>query len=203
MRGFFGWMLLAVGCAGDGGGKTTDSGTDGVTDATTPGDDDDDATGVGLIECPDAFTPCGGDPTGTWDVTDVCTVPLPDIGCPTLTYEIDADRSSGTVVLEAGGAYTRTTQIDVDLTLHVPLTCVAPLNCAALVLAAGGLVDDCVENGDVCDCIGTLVDDDSVTSTWTVAGTDLIVGGEPTSFCVQGDQGITVDQDGTRIHWAR
>ena len=42
---------------------------------------------------------------GTWNVATVCQPPIDTMGCTDLTYSVDADRSSGTVTLEANGTY--------------------------------------------------------------------------------------------------
>lgn len=204
------FALLSLTAACDDGGGTTGSGTD-TTDPLL-GDDDDDnggGGGVDLVECEQAFSPCGGDPTGTWNVGAVCKVEVDTsaLGCGDLDYEITADRSSGTITMAAAGAYERYNEVDVDFLLHVPQSCLGgPVSCNNLAALSGGLLDECNEvPDDLCDCTGSLAETDSYSGTWTLEGSNVVVtdNDERTEFCVEGTRGETLHEDGSRVIWTR
>lgn len=173
----------------------------GGSDSGTPGDG-----GVALRECGDAFSACGGDPTGTWNVETVCDPGLTMITdlCPTATYEVTADRSSGVIDLAASGTYDRDYHLDLDYQATVPKSCLALLTCDALPGMSGGIVDSCEDTGESCHCSGTYVGDDVASGTWELDGQAVITdGSERTDLCIAGDVGDTLHEDGTRVLWVR
>ncbi len=207
----FGWLLLAFplcfsACGGDGSSGGDDDDAAGDDDDVVGDDDDDDGNGVVLAECNDPFSACGGDPTGVWDVIAVCDpgIDFGELGCPAVTYEITADRSSGTVFMNADNTYDRTYDVDVDYALTVPTSCLLGMSCSDLVAYAADLVDTCVESGDNCDCNGTFQTLDAATGTWIVDGNTIVTDGvDRMDFCVNGNQAETMDEDDTRAIWSK
>lgn len=181
-------MLILVAC----GGKEP-------VDSATP-------DAVAARECDTAFSACGGDPQGTWDVAGLCDpqIDTSSFDCPEASYEITADRSTGSVVLAASGAYTRTYVLDADFRLTVPTSCLQGLGCEVLVPFSEGLLAGCSEDVEGCQCTGTFTDTDSVEGTWEVDGTDVVTdGGVRTAFCVTGDVADTRNDEGVRVIWTR
>lgn len=199
-------LVLAVACDDSGTKDGAATGDTGATPTTGVGDDDDDDNGgVDVISCTDPFQACGGDAVGAWTVTAVCEVPVDDMGCDGLTVEVTADRSSGTIDIEAGGTYSRSYDIDVDYTLQVPTSCLMGMSCSQLEAVSMGMLSDCTDVTDGCSCAGSAAYTDIASGTWASEGTELVFDGDDRyDYCVSGDQAVSVDQsDGTRVHWQR
>jgi hypothetical protein len=217
MRAMFGAMaFLGLGFLAACDGGTTKTGDDDDDDTTAPGDDDDDTapgdddddddtTGVELLTCDDPFAACGGDATGTWQVSGVCQLDFSDFDCDGLVVTIDADRSSGTVELGSDGTYSRVYNVDVDISATVPKACVDPAPCTLVPAASGGSLTACTDDGDNCACTGTVAYTDDENGTWTSAGTQLTFdgGGTVLDYCVAGNSAITQDADGVIVSWQK
>ena len=191
------WVALAlVACGGDGG---TDKGS-------ASGDDDDDIA-AGELVCEDTFSPCGGDPVGTWQVVDYCAVSGGDYAstCPDLQVIIVEDRGSGTVTVNADGTYERTYNVDADIEMVIPLSCIAPVPCSLIALGSGGLFTSCTEDtsAQTCSCEGTVVDTNTEAGNWVVDGTDFVADGVRNPFCVKGSTALVEDDYGTRVRWKK
>lgn len=191
------WLVLGlVACGGDG-TKTSDSGT--------TGDDDDDDITTDAPVCDEVFTPCGGDPVGSWTVTGVCEVSVDELsGCDGLEYRILDDRSSGTVEMNADDTYDRTYNIDMDFEIDIPLSCISPIPCNLLATASGGVLDSCTDDGVTCTCAGSYADVDSASGTYAVDGNTLVFdGSDRQDYCVRGNGATVLDSTGVRTLWVK
>jgi hypothetical protein len=76
------------------------------------------------LECPTA-TPIGGDPTGRWEVLDICVNTKPDFleGCPAARIEIVGITGAGTLDYRADGTYHDQTQLIQSAEIDAPLSC--------------------------------------------------------------------------------
>jgi hypothetical protein len=189
------WLLVLglVACSGD------DKGSD--TGGT--GDDDDDIAWDG--DCEQAFSACGGDPSGDWTVVGVCEVALDDLAaCAGLTYTILDDRSSGTVAMNGDNTYDRVYNLDLDFEIGIPLSCIAPVPCNLLPPASAGIFSTCTDDGTTCTCQGTFAETDSASGSWTVEGDEIVFDGDDRQqFCIDGDRATVQDEAGVRTNWVR
>ena len=182
---------------GTGTGRATGTGTGSATGTGTGG-------GVGLKECLDPFTPCGGDVTGTWNVVAVCALDVTDLGCDDASWEVTADRSSGTITFDNKGTYDQAYNLDLDFLLTLPTSCLFGQGCDTLLQFAGDVLDACTEVSDNCECTGTLQDTLNDAGTWMMDGDVLVTDGvDRTAICIQGNDGESMDEDGTRVIWQR
>jgi hypothetical protein len=155
--------------------------------AATCGGDDGRAAGC------DAFTSCGGDPTGTWTVSKACfrpvEQPLSVPGCQGAKLALAGVEVTGSVAMTPDSAYTSTLSTTATLRVTVPRQCLVfqgiPLTCEQLPLilkqvaasqaaALGQLA--CKDAGDACDCTATppaIARNDS--GTFRVDGNAIVV----------------------------
>lgn len=224
----FGGVLVAAGCGGssesstpnpnnpsDSGGGDSSSSTDGpVTqedgskpDTSTPKDSGADvainAPEVALTygNCP-AYTPCGGDPTGSWKLTGGCVreelfAPAKQ-QCPGLQESNVVFKAKGTASY-AGGTATLASQLTFTADVFIPQSCLTimgfTLTCAQLGPALqspqvpGGGFDtaSCTSKGagQGCDCKVGDTQTTSGSDTYTVAGNTLTTGaGDTYDICI-------------------
>jgi len=153
----------------------------------------------GEVEC--SFTPCGGDPTGVWQVQSACITgegdsPFGD-KCDEGTVDVDV-AVDGTLTV-ADGRYTWNLMIQGDVVFNIPASCVDPLS--------GGMATACTDfEGDDGDttCTGALAsgctcskpgtpETEASTGTLEVRGSQFVgtedgeEPGEPADFCVSGN----------------
>lgn len=194
------------GTGGAGTGGTNTSGTGGTGVPTQIGD------------C-DEFTPCGGDPTGTWRVTETCmevTFAMFPAACDDMIQDFEVDMV-GTYTFESG-------VVERDMAMHSRLTLVMDDACAQAYLGSDlvtaedvcpfleqGASEDpattmtCDFDGENCVCLQTQMPAAEKTSEpYQVSGNGLINGqGEPVDFCTEGDslllQSSTVPDDTTIV----
>lgn len=156
----------------------------------------------GAASCP-AFTPCGGDPKGSWKVTGGCVTEAvlaeAKAKCAGLVESDVKFRARGTVVTDAVKV-TRDTEVEYTAKLAIPPECKptqAPLNtCAAvgsgLVFYAGldtaTCTDDAATGGCNCDVADSFSDASS--DTYTTSTSTLTTGSGNTErtfdYCVNG-----------------
>ncbi len=212
-----------VGCGGDStngttanpdaggtpeGGGTPDTGTpdssSGGLDAAKDTGTDAPVTGpfvtitYGAATCP-AFTPCGGDPKGSWTVTGGCVTeeifaPAKQ-QCPGIVESKVKIEARGTVVANAA-TITRKTEVKFAATLAIPKVCkdqIGPCATVSQALIFGGVktavcTDDAVTLGCNCDVTNPAVDNTS--DAYTTAGNTLTTGAPPRTFdyCVAGNE---------------
>lgn len=158
-------------------------------------------------ECSDvaeAFQPCGGDPTGTWTIEEICA-PEGAIGgdpfqgrCPDARLGADLE-VDGTVTF-ADGKFTPETTQTVHIEMHVPKSCLNGQPCSAIEGDDGQT--SCAETGDACECVRTDVrsDDADDVEDFAVEGNEIVLTDEDGDvdrlrFCVQGNR-LTVEVKG-------
>ncbi|MBX3190665.1 MAG: hypothetical protein KF819_26935 [Labilithrix sp.] len=183
----------------DGGGGDSSPAVDSGVDSAAPP-----LTGpfiplkYGAANCP-AFTPCGGDPKGMWNLKDGCVTEEIFAGakgqCPGLTESDVNFEARGYVLVDAVTA-TRKTEVKFSAKFAVPQACKAAVGtCAniATALKLGGLdtatcADDAGTSG--CDCdVGDLIAE-TTSDTYTTNGNVLTTGSAGTArtyeYCVAG-----------------
>jgi len=179
------------GTAGRGGGAGTGTGGSGGTGMPTQ---------VG--DC-DEFTPCGGDPEGTWRVQETCmevTFAMLPAGCENMIQDFDVDMV-GTYAIEAG-TVTSNVAMNTQMTLVIDDACAQAFAGSSLItaeLACPGLeqqaADDpettmtCDFDGTNCVCLQTQTPaPETNTDTFQISGNQLIdADGQATDFCTEGD----------------
>lgn len=213
--------LAWVGCSGgtttsgptDGGGgtdsgSTTDapSGTDSGTTVKDAGKEASTLTGpfvdlkYGAANCP-AFTPCGGDAKGTWNVSGGCIkeeiFDQAKAQCPTLEVNNVVFQARGYVSAD-GANIDRHTEVKFTAKFVVPSGCKAVIGTcsgvASAIKALGGMdtatcADDSATGGCTCDVGNTI--EEKITDTYTAAGNTITTGGGGAAartydYCVAG-----------------
>ena len=142
-----------------------------------------------------AFTPCGGNVVGTWEVTDAClSGNLEFPGCPAATTSFEGLGATGTVTFNADmtGTSNITTRGSVKMTL--PASCLMGASCAQLDTAiksdpelTGPDSDfssaSCSGSG-ACTCTLTLKPSAMMSGgSWSTSGNRLIQGGDVNEYC--------------------
>jgi hypothetical protein len=162
-----------------------------VSLAACGGDDD-------SVECP-AFSACGGDPAGEWDIVGTCVdEPVFESGgivCAgqgTLAFQDDLS-ASGTLSLDSGGSYAVEQNLRGTLVLSLPLSCLEDegFTCDEVAKAVAA---ECAAVGSACECEDTFDRDAEETGTWETDG-GRITFSEPGNgavgngeFCADGDR---------------
>lgn len=187
-------------------GGTDDAGQDAggcsATDAAAPADD----AGPRNPAC--TGTPCGGDPTGTWEIVAACAFGSGDasfLQCPTGTVTVDEFDVTGTWEIAADGTVTVNVSEHASAYAYLELACYDRSNCSQVEAlgAAADIVLDCAPAGPVgdrcqaegCFCHVTLdrpelaltgnITTDATAGTFTLTqGTEVIDG----EYCVMGDE---------------
>lgn len=182
------WIAVACLCAGLGCGDSKTA----------------DMSGGGMCG---AFSACGGDPVGTWDVESMCFEDLSafSIGaidepaCSDFLRSIDA-RPMGSLELRGDGTGTQQVSLQIDFEVTFTRDCIGALGgmasdaqCSALEgeftsqseLAFAG----CQLRNGGCDCVltSTVMQLASMGS-FEVRGSQLVDGGSATDFCVRSDR---------------
>lgn len=181
------------GTGGTGAGGTGGANTSGTGGTGTP-------TQIG--DC-DEFTPCGGDPEGTWRATETCmevTFTMLDPECHDMIRDFEV-QMVGTTTFANGN-------VTSDMAMHSQMTLVLNDACAQALLgsplitaelACPYLEEDasgdpatttsCDFDGTDCVCVQTQMPAaEPTTSTYTISGNQLIDGdGQVTAFCTEGD----------------
>lgn len=137
---------------------------------------------------------CGGDPSGSWILDEVCT----ESDLAEMLQQICATAEVGNVVFDAEGSlvvadgvFTRTTTVEAYVEAVIPVSCTFGIDCDIIAtgIEAGieGVTATCTENGQNCDCIldGVLVDESS--GTYITDGGILTVDGDEYYYCSEGD----------------
>lgn len=142
------------------------------------------------------FAACGGDPSGTWKIVNVCS-PVDATGhaysCPpqppqgkSITW---LDGGSGTYTL-AGGTFTET---DFSVTAYLiddtPKSCLGDPNCAAFCKSLEGAGKmTASDDGTTCHCEGYIIAPKPATASapYTISGNQIDLAGSKVDFCVTG-----------------
>jgi hypothetical protein len=158
--------------------------------------------GTQIGDC-EEFSPCGGNPEGTWRVQETCmevTFAMLPAGCPDMIQDFDVD-VVGTYTFESGTVTTEAA-MQTELTLVINDSCArtitgsemvtAELACPILEQQAAGDPEttmSCEFDGTNCVCLQTQTPaPEKTTSTYQVSGNQLINDqGEALDFCSEGD----------------
>jgi hypothetical protein len=159
--------------------------------------------------CSEAWTPCGGDPTGTWDVVGVCTTAdlLTTLNEPWTAVcgqpVTAADMAAGGSVTYDAGTVTYSAVAHITTSVDYPSACVSDMcNCDGTAAASCQTMQEMNQNNDpdkhvVCTFTGTSCDCHLRTTkvltqsvAYSVNGTLLYEEGQDGSseFCVEGDR---------------
>ncbi|HSY25487.1 MAG TPA: hypothetical protein VK841_25375 [Polyangiaceae bacterium] len=182
----------AAGTTGASGGTGTSGTTSGTSGSTT--------------SCNQAFTPCGGDVTGTWTIVSDCIVSSAeaDAGCVGETGTVTVQSGSETLTFNAGAYSVSATQGTSSETLTIPIACLSVAGFDAGTLcdeesllfaqADGGSTGSCTLSASSCTCSGTTTtSSDASSGTYVLSGNTVMInpadGGASTvgSYCVQGN----------------
>ncbi len=197
------------------GGATATSSTSGTSSNSAA-----DANGDASTTCDESFEPCGGDPTGTWDVVNVC-VQGDIVAAANAAYASDSTSCSGlckSVSLSAqgsvtydSGSYEPSALTSISETLTVTSSCFAALSgeswtntsCttfAQLLESDGNTTAVCSQASAGCNCVYTT-NSAAQGDTYTVSGSSLVASdGTTTEFCVQGSTMVQRDKLTTDVY---
>ncbi len=139
--------------------------------------------------CP-AFTACGGDPTGRWNLTAACVAAVPPVsGCPTATV-------SGTLTLSGGVQFDTSTfgnsirVSDVHITINLPGSCAHACNTPLSSLDPNYNRGSCgTATSSGCTCFDDWGGSNGFADSYTIdldAGTVSNAGNTPLYYCVTG-----------------
>ena len=159
--------------------------------------------------CSGTFNACGGDPTGTWDLTSMC---IDGDLVSGLNAEMAADYPAcgdtfsaasvafGGSVTYGAGKYSFDATMEITETFAYTPACVSELSGGVALSAsvctqleqglnreAGGKAT-CSYAGTNCNCQGTLTQTNTTSGTYTFSGATIIEdSGTSYGFCVSGD----------------
>jgi hypothetical protein len=172
------------GAAGSGiGGAPATGGASGAAGSGGSGGD----TNVTVGTCDD-FTPCGGDPVGTWTYQSGC-ISLEDLGllqaCATATADLTGTAQGTLIFTETTVA--RTGTLEISGVVHVPTQCVVG-GCLGVqtLMAMAYPGTTCAATADGCDCTIQATFSDWDAAAYTVTGNTITAGGRTFDFCVDG-----------------
>ena len=155
----------------------------------------------GAANCP-AFTACGGDPKGTWNVTGGCVTEKAFDGakaqCAGIVESNVKFKARGYVTATAT-TISRRTEVKFSATLAIPKACKDPVgSCAtvgqALIGLAGLETATCTDDAGTmgCNCnVSDTINDNNPGDTYTTSGNTLTTGGMPArtyDYCVAGNE---------------
>ena len=188
-----GVMALVPSCGGSSGSSSSSNGAVGTCNGT--------------------YTPCGGDPTGTWNVKNACAqndvassmnnyLASQSPKCSDAVKSADATMT-GTVQFASGTVtYDTKTVINMNATLSasclssqgVPIANAATCNAVASGMASQGVTGTCTPSGSTCVCALTSTQTNTSSDTYTVSGSTFTEGsGNSYPFCVKGNS-MTVQE---------
>ena len=148
--------------------------------------------------CAASFTPCGGDPTGTWTYAEACNAgSVMSASCPTATSDLSSN-VSGTYTFNADKTFSTEATVAETGTETIPTSCLGTgVTCSDLMtnMVVDGLtVQETCTGTTTCTCTVSISGTLDETGTWAMAGNDLVItpkGGKastPAGYCVSGDQ---------------
>lgn len=181
------------GSPGDGG--LTDAALPWPTGCGSPAPAWADLTVVEPGECP-AFTACGGDIVGAWDLSGGCfEIAVNDAisSCPGAMVTRRAGRGRGCVDFGADGIAHRVAESEVNIDVFVPAICASFVSCSMIEsqLRTRGLDASCpADASGNCDCTTSLVTRIDDTDGYTTSGNEIIgtASGKHWGYCVAGTQ---------------
>ncbi|NOY93064.1 MAG: hypothetical protein GXP55_17915 [Deltaproteobacteria bacterium] len=145
--------------------------------------------------CP-AFSACGGDIVGAWDVSGGCfefAVESTLSSCPGASVTRRTGRGRGCVAFGADGVARRVAESEVEIDVFVPAVCASFVSCSTIEsqIRARGLDANCpADAAGNCECVvrsATRIDD---TDTYSTTATEIVGGtsGKRWEYCVTGSQ---------------
>jgi len=146
--------------------------------------------------CSTTFTPCGGDPTGTWTYVTECNPLGASAICPQATSNISVNLS-GTYTFNADKTFSINATAADTGTLTIPASCLNNIPCSELnqdSTTDGITIKETCTGTTTCDCTISISGTLNQTGTWAVAGNDIVTtanGGTasmPQSYCVKGSE---------------
>jgi hypothetical protein len=146
-----------------------------------------------------AFTPCGGDVVGTWQVKDSCMQgKLTVDGCPTASITFDGVKTTGTMTFNADKTGTASITTTGGVKMSLPQSCLAGQTCASIdaVLKTELATETMTEfssvacsGTDPCTCVYTLKGTPSNDGgSWSTSGSVLTQGTDKADYCVAGQE---------------
>jgi hypothetical protein len=186
-------VCLLVGCGGvsgaaigDGGSEAGDASDSAAVDASP----DASTISITLGSCPDP-TPCGGDVTGTWDLTAGCIDdPLATAKsvCPALVVNTQVATASGSVTF-ANGIVARNYVTHYGMDITIPTSCLQGASCAQAQTLYQAYIPNttCSTVTAGCECTGSVDTTGIQGSTYTTANDEIVTaGGDHYAYCVTG-----------------
>ena len=186
---------LLVGCGGVSTVNMGDAGDAGVSDSPSNMDAAPPDGGASQItitlaaSCP-SLTPCGGDVTGTWDLSAGCIndpLATAKMDCPTLVVNSEVANAGGSVTF-LNGFVTRnyTTHYAMDVT--VPAICLQGATCAQVQALDQMYIPNttCTATGNGgCECVGSVNTAATQASSYTLVNNEVVsAGGDHYAYCV-------------------
>jgi hypothetical protein len=146
-----------------------------------------------------AFTPCGGNVVGSWDVKDLCVQGKVAVdGCPTATTNFDDIHGTGSMTFNADMTGMGSLTLSGSVKVTLPRSCAAGVSCATVEagLKAQLLSDKntpftgvTCTGDDPCTCTyalkSTPMNDGG---TYSTSGTVLTQGTDQSYYCVSGNE---------------
>jgi len=184
--------ILLVACGGvsttipDAGMSATDGGDASAADVAAEASSVD----INLTTCP-ALTPCGGDVTGTWNLSAGCLAdPLATAEslCPTLVVHSQTATASGSVTF-LGGLVTRNYVAHYEMDITVPTLCLVGLTCAQAQTDYQAYIPNttCTAVTGGCECTGSIDTTAAEASGYTTANDEILTAsGDTYAYCVTG-----------------
>ena len=140
-----------------------------------------------------AFTPCGGDVAGTWNLVAGCIDdPLATSKslCPALVVNSETATGSGSVTF-VGSIVTRsyTTHYAMDVT--VPPACLTVYSCSQIQAGYQQYIANtscATDTNGACRCTGSIDSNAQQGSTYTTSNNEIVTGGgDHYAYCVNGN----------------
>lgn len=168
------------------------------------GKSDDDPHGVSLTSCKEQFSACGGDPTGSWSLEEICVDgSLTDAvdayfseypSCENSVREAELTTSAGVTYTE--NTFDRTGSSTLNAKLELTEDCfreqtnntLTSLSCMAygqVMEGQSGMKGTCSYDGTVCKCDTTLTQSLDASGSYSVDGSNIVEqDGTKLKFCV-------------------
>ena len=192
------WALGVLACAAGCGGRS----------------DSENGEGGGVTTC-DAFTPCGGDVVGSWEITSTCidesaAVTVGD--CENTAVDYRSYEVDGGYVFDSSGNVTLTFDSEFSYVWEIPRMCLFDYTCAEIEALLTSLTGTNTGSGTIefdascpdaptvcrCDVSGFITGTNS--GTYTTAGSTMtVVTAESTSvqeYCIVGDNLAVQSEEG-------
>ena len=147
--------------------------------------------------------PCGGDVVGNWSIVGECinTASMNReimAECPGATVNTSGLRVTGSASFNADMTYSVTEMISATVSETIPASCLTTqgLTCTQLnqllqqeaAMDPSGISGRCV-GSSACTCTFTIPSMTVTDSgTWATSGTNILIDGSPSPYCVQGNE---------------